>query len=123
MLYRPPAEPATVSVQTGRKLAYRLRGCTALQRAALAADLITGKIQIIGPTVRQAAALARVSVPLVTAARKGTVPARRRSVDGLALIALAFERVAEVVARDSGRSIYDVDLMLADARRACEALI
>jgi hypothetical protein len=48
---------------TGRELAYRLRSCTAPQRAALAADLITGKIQIVGPTVRQAAAIAGVCVP------------------------------------------------------------
>jgi hypothetical protein len=69
MLYRPPTTPTATAVRrvTGQFLAKnRLskRG-----RAQLAADIIAGKVMVSDFTIKQLAALCRVSRPYVTAAR------------------------------------------------------
>jgi hypothetical protein len=59
------AHPAPVIpvLKTGRNLAHGHRSAT--QRAFLAADLVRERVRLIAPTIKQAAALARVSVPYV----------------------------------------------------------
>jgi hypothetical protein len=64
--YRPGLHPATTI--TGRNLAYR--HMTAPERAFAAADLRLGRTTLKSPTRKQAATLAKVSVPYALAAER-----------------------------------------------------
>src|SRR5262245_10145645 len=57
---------------TGRGLAYQLRGRTAAQRAVLAVNDAVNGFVLTNPTDRQLAALYRICVPAVIAARSLT---------------------------------------------------
>jgi hypothetical protein len=70
--------PTTSPTITGRNLAHGKHTKTA--RALMAADLVAGRVKLIRPTVKQAAALARVSAPYVYAAAKPD-PAQRRKLE------------------------------------------
>ena len=64
-----PRFPVTIGVEltvSGRNLAHVKR--TAAERALLAAELHLNRTKLVSPTIRQCAALGRVSVPYVAAA-------------------------------------------------------
>jgi hypothetical protein len=73
---RPPPLPSTTV--TGLNLAHAKR--TAVERALLAADLHTGLIHLVNPTVLQSAALAGVSQPYVAMALRAA-PDQRRMIE------------------------------------------
>jgi hypothetical protein len=112
---------------TGRELALKLRGRTAAERAFTAAKLVKGEILLVGPTLRQAAKLARVSADYAAIACKGAAPTaaskRRSKLDAAAVVNLIYERVSRDVQRATNMTTLDIDLLLADGRRAAEQLV
>jgi hypothetical protein len=78
MLYKLPVPPKSSPIVTGRSLANRKM--TAVERAFLAADTLTGEVGFT-PTLIQVARLFKVSVPYVQAAKSiAAYPAVRHEV-------------------------------------------
>jgi hypothetical protein len=75
------ATTAATVIISGRNVAHRKR--TPGQRALLAADILTGKVRLDRPTLKQTATLLHVSVPYVEAAlRIAGDPALRARIEG-----------------------------------------
>lgn len=87
MLYNPNAQTAIPTVITvtpaasinGRQLAVDRRD--ARQRAATAARLVSGRLQLVNPTAAQAAAMLRVSATAVRRITRRGKPAAKKPVD------------------------------------------
>ena len=80
MLHVPtPTQNATTRLR-GRRLAHLRR--TASQRAAIGAWLVLGEVAVERPTIRQASALAKVSVPYLRRALRASEQERRALAGG-----------------------------------------
>jgi hypothetical protein len=71
--------PVTTAI-TGRDLLFRRRRLSPRQRAALASDLITGRVELTKLTRRQASLLVGVCLPLVNASVRGVTPPSKDAV-------------------------------------------
>jgi hypothetical protein len=95
------ATTAVVDV-TGRNIAHARR--SAVARAFLAADLHVGRVHVVRPTLIQAAALTKVSVPYIQMALKANESQRRLiEVGAMALTMVGAPDIAETWAQRPDR--------------------